>query len=403
MKLITLGLFSKRTTEFKKGKSVCDLIIYDDIYPHPTSGFRMEEFTNLLNNVANSKAILSGKAYKYFNLTEEQHKKHVADLLKKNPALRRKIEFSRGIVNINCKLFYCVFLNNMYKNLEWVKKYEMPFAFTLYPGGGFNIGTAETEARLREIFSLDCFRKVIVTQKRTYNYLINGRFCSKDRILFVFGVVVPQESLLGDNTPKKRFRVDKTSFDICFCASKYTKFGEDKGYPLFVEFMKIIAKKHDYTRFHVIGGFDKDVINVREVEDKIQFYGYQDFDKLKKIFQSMDLIISPNQPDKLGKGAFDGFPLGTVIEAAFNEVVVMLTDCFQENDHFEDGKELVIIKPDVEDMVEKFEKMVNGLDEFYEMARRGKEKFQFVYSNNYQMVPRINLIKSLIDGNAKNI
>jgi glycosyltransferase involved in cell wall biosynthesis len=396
MKIMALSLFKRKAVEFKKGKPVYDLIIYDDIYPHPASGFRMEEFTNLLNSVASSKAILSGAAYKLFNIPEEQHKKHVADLSKRNPSLRKKIEYVRGTVNINCKLFYCVFFNNMYKNLEWIKKYKIPFAFTLYPGGGFNLGAAETEARLRELFSSAYFRKVIVTQKRTYNYLIENKFCDKDDILFVFGVVVPQESLQNDNVQKKRYGIDKSSFDICFCATKYTKFGEDKGYPQFVEFMKVIAGKYDFTRFHVIGGFDKDVINVKEIEDRVQFYGYQDFDKLKGIFQCVDLIMSPNQPDKLTKGAFDGFPLGTVIEAAFNEVAVMATDHFGENEYFEDGKELVIIQPDVGDMVDKFDDVISDMDGFYKMAKKGREKFQYIYSNNYQLTPRIDLLKSLI-------
>jgi glycosyltransferase involved in cell wall biosynthesis len=391
-----LSLFKKKVIEFKKKRSLYDLIIYDDIYPHPASGFRMEEFTNLLNCFPSSKAILSGAAYKYFKLPEEQHRMHVSDFLKRNYPLRKKLEYVQGTVNINCKLFYCVFFHNMYKNLGWIKKNRIPFAFTLYPGGAFNLGTAETEARLREIFSSPFFKKVIVTQKRTYSYLVDNNFCRKEDILFVFGVVVPQESLPGGNSLKKFYGVDKDEFNICFCANKYTKFGEDKGYPLFVEFMKIVAKKYDFVRFHVIGGFDKDVIDVKQIEDRVRFYGNRDFNELRTIFQSVDLIISPNQPDKLSKGAFDGFPLGTVIEAAFNEVGVMLTDCLNENEYFENNKELIIIEPNVPDMVNKFEGIISDLNGFYEMARNGRKKFQYIYSNNYQLVPRINLLKSLI-------
>jgi glycosyltransferase involved in cell wall biosynthesis len=160
--------------------------------------------------------------------------------------------------------------------------------------------------------------------------------------------------------------------------------------------MKTVAKKYDFVRFHVIGGFDKDVIDVKQIEDRVRFYGNRDFNELRTIFQSVDLIISPNQPDKLSKGAFDGFPLGTVIEAAFNEVGVMLTDCFNENEYFENNKELIIIEPNVPDMVNKFEGIISDLNGFYEMARNGRKKFQYIYSNNYQLVPRINLLKSLI-------
>ena len=106
------------------------------------------------------------------------------------------------------------------------------------------------------------------------------------------------------------------------------------------------------------------------------------------------LNISSKDLDK--KGAFDGFPLGTVIEAAFNEVVVMLTDSFNENEYFEDEKELVIIQPNVQDMVNKFDSLVKDFDKFYAIGKKGKARFQYIYSNNYQLKPRINLLKSLV-------
>lgn len=121
-----------------------------------------------------------------------------------------------------------------------------------------------------------------------------------------------------------------------------------------------------------------------------------EYSSLKKIFCTVDLIISPNQPDKLGKESFDGFPLGTFVEAVLNEVVVMLTDCFNENSYFEDGAELIIIKPELEDMLKKFEYLIENLDSFYKIAKKGKSKFQNIYINEYQMNPRMEMIRSLI-------
>lgn len=374
--------------------------MYDDIYPHPASGFRIEEFTYLLNNISNSKAILSGEAYKAFKLPAKQHEGHINNLIASKLVTTKQIEQTPGIININCKLFYCVFLNNIFKHLHWIEKYEIPFAFTLYPGGGFAVSEDETENKLRKILSSPCFKKVIVTQRKTLNYLVENSFCTKDKILFVFGVVVPQVSLSGNTPQKKFYGTSKQSFDICFCASKYTKFGEDKGYPLFVEFIKLMAIKYDFLKFHVVGGgFDKNVLDVSTIEDRIEFYGQLDFDNLQLIFRNVDLIMSPNQPDKLNKGSFDGFPLGTVIEAAFNEVVVMLTDNFKENVYFEDGEELIIIEPSLNDMVSKFEPLLTNIDAFYEIGKRGKEKFRQIYSNDYQMGPRTALLKSLIQAN----
>jgi glycosyltransferase involved in cell wall biosynthesis len=381
---------------YKKKKFQYDLIIYDDAYPHPSSGFRLAEFNFLLSGISNSKAILTGSSYGDFSLPAELHRKHISDLEQSDLLLKGKLEPVKGEVNINCRLFYCIFLNNIYANLEWIEKFAIPFVFTLYPGGGFTIGVAETETRLKRIFSSKYFRKVIVTQRKTYDYVLNSGFCTKDDILFVFGVVVPRFASLNSTMTKKYFHTDKQFFDICFCAAKYTQYGEDKGYPLFVEFMKIVSKKYNFIRFHIIGGFDRYVINVDELGDKVNFYGYQDYNNLKSIFQSIDLIISPNQPNKFSKGSFDGFPLGTVIEAALNGVVVMLTDPFNENVYFDDGKDLVIIKPDVQDMVRKFESLIDDMAVFYEIAENGKKRFQHLYSTDYQLKPRIELLQSVL-------
>lgn len=66
----------------------------------------------------------------------------------------------------------------------------------------------------------------------------------------------------------------------------------------------------------------------------------------------MDIVLSPNKPFLLGKGAFDGFPLGTVIEAVFNGVVPLVTDNLNQNTEFEDGNEIIIINNEI-NLIEK--------------------------------------------------
>ncbi len=397
LKKLFSGFSRKKNTVFKKGRASFDLIIYDDIYPHPSAGFRLEEFTYLLENIENSKIILSGSAYQIFKLTLQEHENHINNFNATHKHLVHKLEKIDGTININCKLFYCIFLNNIYQYLGLLEKNKIPFVFTLYPGGGFVTDNDQALTKLKKVLSSKYFQKVIVTQKRTYNYLLENKLCHPDNIVFIFGVVVPQTSLLNESHQKKYYPKSKMSFDICFCATKFTKFGEDKGYPLFVDFMKATSVKYPDVRFHIIGGFDKTVIDVSSIEDRTTFYGYQDFIQLKNIFSAMDLILSPNQPDKLQKGAFDGFPLGTVIEAALNEVAVMLTDCFNENIYFEDGKELIIIESKLQDMMNKFDHLMNDPDEFYKIAKAGKDKFKYLYSNEYQMKPRIGLINSILE------
>jgi glycosyltransferase involved in cell wall biosynthesis len=399
MRKLILSFFKKKGIAPKKQDFIYDLIVFDDLYPHPGSGFRLEELSYLLKNVTNSQAVVSGISYQNFNLPDDLHQLHIDGLIKENIDLTGKIVKPHGSININCRLFYCIFLNNIYQNLDWLEKYKIPFAFTLYPGGGFLIDDVEITQKLKKVFSSKYFKKVIVTQQKTYNYLLQNNFCKQEDILFIFGVVVPQVSFIND-VVKSYYGKHKDSFDICFFAAKTSPLGENKGYPLFVEFMKIIAPKYKFVRFHIIGGFDETVIDVTQIEDKITFYGYQEYSALKKIFSAVDLIISPNVPDKLGKGSFDGFPLGTVIEAALNEVVVMLTDSFNENNYFEDGEKLIIIQPNLQDIVEKFETSVNDLSRFYSIAKNGKTKFQHIYSNDFQMKPRLDMIQSLIDSSS---
>jgi Glycosyl transferases group 1 len=387
----------------KKKSHVYDLLMYDDIYPHPVSGFRMEEFSCYLKQIENSKIIVSGNAYKLGNLTTADHQNHITKAETETPGLKGKFQLRKGTINVNARLFYCVFLSNMYHNLEWLEKFNIPFAFTLYPGGEFTPGTEETAFRLTKIFGSPCFRKVIVTQKKTINYLLEKKLCSEEDITFIFGVVVPQASLSLAEYSRTQYGQGKPHFDICFCAAKYTPLGEDKGYPLFIEFAKTIASKYESVRFHVIGGFDETVINVDELNGRIRFYGYLDYNQLKTVFQSADLILSPNQPDKIKKGSFDGFPLGTIVEAALNGVAVMLTDPFEENVLFKEGQEVIIIKPELSDITEKFEYYFNSLPEFYNIARQGRNKFQQLYSFDAQMKPRLALLNKLIEQEKNKI
>ena len=64
-----------------------DLIIYDDIYPHPVSGFRLEEFTVLLNGISKSRILLSPTAYPIVNTDVSLHPYHVKDIIENNQRL----------------------------------------------------------------------------------------------------------------------------------------------------------------------------------------------------------------------------------------------------------------------------------------------------------------------------
>jgi len=394
--LLLKKITSQRIFIYYKGLKKVDLLIFDTIYPHPVSGFRFEEFTVLLTAFRDSKIIMSTAGYPILKTPVTEHKKHIAHLLQLNKPLRSKLKINKGFININASLFYCLFAGNIFVNLKWLDKYKIPFIFTLYPGGGFKVDDGISDMQLEKIFASPMFKKVFVTQLYTRDYLINKNFCKPENIEYIFGGVVPQNSLIKDLTDKRSYLINKTTFDICFCAAKYTPRGEDKGYDVFIDFARQIATKYDFIRFHIIGGFTENDLDITMIKDKIHFYGYQKFEALETIYKSMDVLVSPNKPFVLSKGAFDGFPLGTVVEAVLNGVVGIISDALNQNNIFIPNEELIIIESNSKSIEKEIIDLINQPEKLYFISEKGREKFVKVFSNEIQMEPRIELIRKEI-------
>ena len=381
--------------KFVKGFYKNDLFIYDNIFPHPISGFRHEEFKTLLHVFKKSKIFVEPFSYPALKTDVRIHKIHIVEFKSKFPELENRFIQKTTIININTKLFYCVFLCNIDQNLGWLEKYKIPFVFTLYPGGGFQVEDLISDQKLRKVLVSPQFRKVIVNQLFTKEYLIKNNFCTANKIEYIFGCVVPQLSL-NTNISFEKYP-NKETFDIVFCAAKYMPQGLDKGYDVFVELAQSLINKYDFVRFHVVGGFDREEINVTLLDGKITFYGYQKFDDLATIYQQMDVIVSPNKPFLCGKGAFDGFPLGTVIEAVLNNVVAIVTDNLNQNTVFENGEEIIITNGDVISIEKEIINLIQNPEKLFEISHKGRNKFLEIYSNDYQMNPRIKLLSEEIE------
>ncbi|MEC5157853.1 glycosyltransferase family 4 protein [Chryseobacterium sp. MP_3.2] len=386
----------QKVSYFYKGLYKSDLIIFDTIFPHPVSGFRLEEFTSLLSEFKTSKILVNPEAYNFLNTAEELHPIHINELVRKNPDLKNKLKPIRGFVNINTKLFYCLFISHIYRYIEILEKHQISFVFTLYPGSDFQMNNEECDQKLRRTLSSKMFKKVIVTQKVTKDYLLKKNFCTEDQIEFIFGCVVPQNSLIKDLTAKQYYSQGKDTLDICFCAAKYMPRGVDKGYDVFIEVAHKLLLKYNFVKFHIVGGFTENDIDVTAILNNIHFYGYQDFDQLQGIFKKMDILISPNKPFLLRNGSFDGFPLGTVVEAALNGVMVMLSDGLEQNTTFVNDEEVVIIDSDSKLIETILEELINEPQRIAQIAKKGTLKFQEIYSNEAQMTPRLKVLKNII-------
>lgn len=372
-----------------------DLIVLDDIYPHLLSAFRIAEYNYLLGQFANSEVHSTATA---FSILKEKRKfsEVVVEYERHYPQFKgRVVKFNRHR-RLNCKLIYVIFLNNAFKFIDYIDEVEIPFVFTLYPGGGFHLREDESNQKLRRVFSSPNFRNVIVTQKITYEYLIENKFCTIDKITFIYGGVLPSVQLSRQLAPKKYYKKDKNTFDICFVAHKYLEMGIDKGYDVFIEVAKNLRKQKKDIFFHVVGRFDRHDIDVTGLDDCITFYGTKNTNFFPAFYSKMDIILSPNIPFVLAPGAFDGFPTGCCIEAGLCGVAVLCKDVLKLNLAFKDREEIVIIPDGMDEIVSIVLKYHEEYNDLYQLAINGKAAFNKIFDIQLQMSPRTDLLSQYL-------
>jgi glycosyltransferase involved in cell wall biosynthesis len=373
-----------------------DMVIIDDAAPHPLSAFRDQEFRGYLKEFEGLKIYCSGLSIPFLGggTLEEL----IFAFYKKYPHYVGQIEALKPDTEINAKLIYMVFLGNTFINIDVIENQEIPFVFTLYPGGSFGLNSENSDRMLRRVTSSPCFRKVIVTQRITYDYLVEKKICKPEQIEFIFGIVTPLEQLEKEYTGKKHFGIDKDTLDICFVAHKYTETGMDKGYDVFVDVAIALSERHPNIRFHVVGGFDEKVLDVSRLGDTIRFYGNREIEWFDDFYRDKDIILSPNVPFKIFEGSFDGFPTGTCVDAGLRETAIFCTDELKLNDgFFVDREELVIVPHDVGKIVEIVEFYHSNPEQLAAIGKNGRRRIKALYGYEAQMLPRIDLLRAEVE------
>lgn len=383
--------FIKNFSFWYIGLKKYDLIIFDDIFPSNNSPWRTNEFVAYLRTFSKVK-IISNSSSKTF-LKGSRFSDRLIEFSKKYPEYRNNVKREAVFVNVNAKVLYFIFYNNLTRYIDKVVEKKIPFLFTLYPGGGWEFFNPEKDKRIKEIIESNFCLGVIVNQHVTYNYLIDQLMISPKKIRLIPGVPLPSfnNKKINQSFPKGEI------VRICFVAHKYLENGADKGLPIFVEFIKKLEAVSSITfQAFVIGDFSNSYF---ENSNRISFLGKMDEDKLNEFLEFTDCIISPNQPFKLSKGAYDGFPLGTIIAAALNNNLIFSTDFFDEGSKigFIDRIHFVKIDPDPDDILNKFQILFNGFNEWSQVIVNSKSFAFDFYSYDKQIVPRINLFKTIIE------
>lgn len=374
-----------------------DLIVIDDIFPSDMSGFRYQEFTSYLQEIKNTRVLCTGQTIKGF--LKQDPDEIIIEYKRRFPSFSGNVCRYDLWRHVPCKLMYFVFPTNGYNALPIIERNGIPFVFTLYPGGGFVLNNTESDERLKRLFDSPFFKKVIVTQQITYDYLINKKYCTSDKIEFIFGgVMLFVEYHKAKSYIKKRYGFDKKVLDICFVGQRYTEYGEDKGYDIFIEAAKILCKIHENIHFHVVGGFDEKVIDVSDMGNRITFHGKLNLADFDLFFEDKDIIISPNIDGKISKGAFDGFPTGSCVEAGLRKRAIFCTDPLNLNgNRLINGEEIIIIPHDAEKISESIESYYDNPDLLKKIGENGQEKLLYLYSYEYQIAPRIKLLRQEIE------
>lgn len=380
-----------------------DILIIDDVFPTPKSGFRYEEFSSYLNYFDNIKILLTGLSL--CALKEAPLYDIIKNYLIIHPEFYKKIipvsvdyttlQVCAGEA-IHAKLAYCCFAGNIFYCLDLFEKNKIPFVFELYPGGSFTLNDPESDTRLERIFSSPMFRRVITTQRVSRDYIIEKGYCPEEKIEHIFGVVSPafdRSNVLN----RTYYGAGKDTLDICFVAYKYTEKGIDKGYDVFIDVAKRLGNQYANVVFHIVGPWDADTISTKGIEN-ILFYGAKSSQELAEFYTHMDIILSPNVNDIIKKGAFDGFPTASVTEASLYGVLMMVTDPLELNDnHFADGEEIIIVPHNAGKIFDIIVQLHENPSSIEKIAKKGRAKVLDLYGCEKQIVPRIRILEKELE------
>jgi glycosyltransferase involved in cell wall biosynthesis len=264
---------SKQLIYIFKKPVECNLMILDSLFPIHIFSWRTTEYHEYLKKIPDTLCFNISDSFKNNYLsgislkTYKKRLKLYLDIHTHNGKYINRLNFFQ---KYKANLAYLLFVSQASLMLPFLEKHKIPFVFTLYPGGGFSPYHKGTEEELKKIFSSELFRKVIVTQNFTKEYLLERNLCTEEKIKLIYGgfLAIDKKNI----KTKLLYKKDKETFDICFVAYKYTKDGVEKGFDLFTNTMDILKEKYNDINFHIVGNWE-DNIKPYANDKNIHFYG----------------------------------------------------------------------------------------------------------------------------------
>jgi len=364
------------------------LLVLDMAFPSPLSAYRYAEFKHYLAHIPDSVVLTTLPG---FDL-------HHAYFAAHHPALAPRVRaYAPEAPLPPSELAYTVFLSSAIAFLPHIERQGLPLAMTLYPGGDFGIDDAASDARLAQLFAYEHLRKVIVTQVATREYLKAKGYYDPERVEMIYGAVIPGE-YFGAAPKKLRFGFEQAELDLCFVAYKYMPAGRDKGYDTFIAAAHALAQRVPEARFHVVGNYGPEDLDVTAIAGAIRFHGIKQTPDFPAFYAGMDLIISPNIPHLLGGGKTDGFPTAACMEASLSGVGLMCSDVMRQNVYYADGSEICIVPPDADAIVERVLHYRGDAQALASLGDLGRARSQALFDPSVQLGARMEILNKLIRG-----
>lgn len=373
---------------FGKKRSVS---ILDDLIPSRLSPWRAYEYNEIIKEIENSQVITDMSNFKHYS-EGNSYEQSLVLLSNLYPELAKNTHQLKLLENSKTTLFYTIFFHNIQKYFQHFERHKIPFAFTLYPGGGFYFNNYEQEKFLKKVFTSKFFRGVIVNQKFTYNYLLEKNLCEVDKIKLIHGAPI--------NLNNYNCSINKNfngPIQILFMANKYMAYGFDKGFDIFQLVSLRLIKKYPDITFHVIGSFSESDLTFRELSENYIFHGSLVEENFGNILNQTQICVSPNRPNALNQGAIDGFPLASSITAGYYKNILFLSDVFNEAENINiiNGKDFIKINFDPFKISKQIENFIDDRKLLEEVALNGCEKIKDLYSYENQITPRLNFFKKI--------
>jgi glycosyltransferase involved in cell wall biosynthesis len=353
------------------------IAIVDDYFPTVGTGFRLAEFSWLLRRDVVSEVLT----------TVEPLHERIGWYSATQPLVWKRVRRFEEARLARHELAYVLFLNNAVHHVETFERIGMPFVVTLYPGGGLYLGEPEAERKLERVLGSPMLRHVITTQPIVTDRVRAG--VGEDvEVTEILGVVVDPEYLGPGPGHRNDYYdpADPTSvLRLCFVAHKYTPDGADKGFPEFLGTIAALRAAGVPVRGQVVGGFDASDLPAEHADLPIEFVGLLPTATLRQFFADQDVILSPTRTDVLAPGSFDGFPTGATIEAALCGVAVVASDGRGQNRLFTDGRDIVLVRPDADEIVRRLLAVIRRPGELRRLALAGLSTARAGYSLNRQL------------------